>query len=116
MSALTKVSDITPEYLAEYLRIYDVDSTVTDQLQTSINVAKAFIKSYTGQPDIDAFPEFVEAALLICADMYDNRTAYVGKANVNKAIGSILDLHSINLLVPEDEESREEPTNEPGTE
>ena len=115
MSALTKVSDITPDYLAEYLRIYDVDQMVQDQLQTNINVAKAFIESYTGQPDIDAFPEFVDAALLLCADMYDNRTAYVGKANVNKAIASILDLHSINLLVPEDEESSEETTNEPGT-
>ena len=108
MGAITKVSEITPGYLADYLRIYDVDEAVTNQLQTSINVATAFIKSYTGQSDIDAFPEFVEAALLLCADMYDTRTLYVGKSNVNKAVASILDLHSINL-VPE------EPTDEPDT-
>lgn len=114
MSAITKVSDLTPEYLAKYLRIYDVDSDVTNELETYISSAKAFIKSYTGQPDIDAFPEFVQAALLLCADMYDTRSAYVGKSNVNKAIASILDLHSINLL-PTDEEPSEESTDEPGT-
>ena len=99
MSAPTKVSEITPEYLAKYLRIYDVDTDVTDELQSFINTAAAFIKSYTGQSDIDQFPEFVQAALLLCADMYDTRTMYVGKSNVNKAVASILDLHSINLLV-----------------
>lgn len=114
MSAITKVSDITPEYLANYLRIYEVDESVTNELETSISVATAFIQSYTGQPDIDAFPEFVQAALLLCQDMYDTRTLYVGKSNVNKAITSILDMHSINLLVTEEQPS-EESTDEPGT-
>ena len=111
MSAPTTVSEITPEYLAKYLRIYDVDADVTDELQSSINTAAAFIKSYTGQSDIDQFPEFVQAALLLCADMYDTRTMYVGKSNVNKAVASILDLHSINLLV----EPSEVPSDESDT-
>ena len=114
MSAPTKVSEITAEYLANYLRIYDVDQDVTDELETCLTTAKAFIKSYTGQPDIDAFPEFVQAALLLCADAYDTRTLYVGKSNVNKAVQSILDLHP-NNLVPTEEESREESTDDPDT-
>lgn len=107
MSAITKVSEITTEYLANYLRIYDVDSDVEDELQTCINTATAFIKSYTGQSDIDKFPEFVQAALLLCQDMYDTRTLYVGKSNVNKAIESILDLHSVNLLPEEKQDDNE---------
>ena len=107
MSAPTKVSEITIEYLANYLRIYDVDQDVTDELQTCINTATAFIKSYTGQPDIDKFPEFVQAALLLCQDAYDTRTLYVGKSNVNKAIESILDLHSVNLLPEEKQDDNE---------
>lgn len=107
MSAITKVSEITTDYLANYLRIYDVDSDVEDELQTCINTATAFIKSYTGQSDIDKFPEFVQAALLLCQDMYDTRTLYVGKSNVNKAIESILDLHSVNLLPEEKQDDNE---------
>lgn len=107
MSAPTKVSEITTEYLANYLRIYDVDADVEDELQTCINTATAFIKSYTGQLDIDKFPEFVQAALLLCQDAYDTRTLYVGKSNVNKAIESILDLHSVNLLPEEKQDDNE---------
>jgi len=36
--------------------------------------------------------------LVLVQDMWDNRTLYVDKSNVNKVVDSILGLHAVNLL------------------
>lgn len=62
----------------------------------------AYIKDYTGLEleDLDKHEDLNQALFIIVADMFDNRNLYIeGKAsNVNKAVGSILGMHSINLL------------------
>ena len=40
----------------------------------------------------------VYAVLVLVQDMWDTRTLYVDKGNVNRTVESILNLHSINLL------------------
>jgi len=36
--------------------------------------------------------------MILCQDMYDNRSMYVDKNNLNKVVETILGMHSVNLL------------------
>ena len=35
---------------------------------------------------------------ILCQDMWDNRTLYVDKSNLNKVVDTILGMYSVNLL------------------
>ena len=96
MNTITKVSDITYLDVGDYIRVDGEQNT----LETLLNVAKEYIKSYTGLNDteIDEHADFVIVVLILCQDMYDNRTMYVDKDNVNKVVDTILGMHSVNLL------------------
>ena len=99
---VSKVSEITIKDVADYLRLNDY---VESEIETYLNVAENYISSYTGIPitnedgeSLDDFPDFVIVVYVLCQDMYDNRTMYVNKSNVNKVVQTILDMHSRNLL------------------
>lgn len=98
MNEITKVSEITVKDLAEYLRIYELDEKETALLNNLLNVAKNYIKSYTGQDDLDKYQDFVIVTLVLVQDMYDNRTLYVDTKNLNTVVETILGMHSVNLL------------------
>lgn len=98
MKEITKVSEITVNDLAEYLRIYELDENEIALLNNLLNVAKSFIKSYTGQDDLDKYQDFVIVTLVLVQDMYDNRTLYVDTNNLNTVVETILGMHSVNLL------------------
>lgn len=97
---VSKVSDITVESVADYLRLDEVTESEINTLNTLISVATSFIKSYTGLDDIgvDKYPEFVIVVLILCQDMWDNRTMYVDSKDMNNTVQSILAMHSVNLL------------------
>lgn len=97
---ISKVSDITVESVADYLRLDEVTESEINTLTTLISVAISFIKSYTGLDDIsvDKYPEFVIVVLILCQDMWDNRTMYVDSKDINNTVQSILAMHSVNLL------------------
>ena len=97
---LSKVSDITVNSVAEYLRLDEVTESEINTLTTLISVAVSFIKSYTGLDDdgVDKYPEFVIVVLILCQDMWDNRTLYVDGKDLNNTVQSILAMHSVNLL------------------
>ena len=97
MTNITKVSDITVADLAEYIRLTEY-STDSNTLSTMLSVAKTFIKEYTGRQDLDDFNDFVIVVFVLVQDMWDNRTLYVDKTNLNKVVETILGLHSVNLL------------------
>ena len=101
MNEITKVSQITCQDVAEYLRIPEVTQSDQALLNSLIGIAKDFIKKYTGQSDLDAFQDFVIVVFVLCQDMYDNRAMYVDKTNLNYVIESILGMHSINLIPEE---------------
>lgn len=97
---VSKVSEITIENVADYIRV-DVDSNI----ETYLNIAKNYISNYTGIPitsedgeSLDDFPDFVIVVYVLCQDMHDNRTLYVDKSNINKVVQSILDMHRRNFL------------------
>ena len=95
---VSKVSDITAESVAEYLRLDEVSEDEKNTLTMLISIATSFIKSYTGLDDLNKYPEFVIVVLILCQDMWDNRTMYVDSKDLNNTVQSILAMHSINLL------------------
>lgn len=100
MNEITKVSDITYQDVAEYLRLYEIDNDDINTLNTLINVAKTFASNYTGRTveELDNYKDFVIVVFALCQDMWDNRTMYVDSTNINNLVQSILGLHSVNLL------------------
>ena len=100
MQEITKVSDITANDLVDYIRIVEVEQSDINTLNNLLGVAKTFISNYTGRTseELDDFQDFVIVVLILCQDMWDNRTLYVDKANLNKVVETILGMHSVNLL------------------
>lgn len=96
---ITKVSEITVEDLKSYLRISD-DLSEDDKkfLKTILNSSINYIKNNAGIDDMDKYSDLVIVVFVLCQDMYDNRTLYVDKNNVNKVVSSILGQHDNNLL------------------
>ena len=97
---VSKVSDITAESVAEQLRLDEVSEEEKSTLTTLISIATSYIKSYTGLDDagVDKYHEFVIVVLILCQDMWDNRTMYVDSKDLNNTVQSILAMHSVNLL------------------
>ena len=95
---VSKVSDITAESVAEYLRLDEVTNSEINTLTMLISIATSYIKSYTGLDDLDKYPEFVIVVMILCQDMWDNRTMYVDSKDLNNTVQSILAMHSVNLL------------------
>lgn len=97
---VSKVSDITVESVADYLRLDEVTESEINTLTMLISIATSFIKSYTGldEDGVDKYSEFVIVVLILCQDMWDNRTMYVDSKDLNNTVQSILAMHSVNLL------------------
>ena len=100
MNVINKVSDITAQDVADYLRLVEVTTDDINTLNTLLTVAKEYICQYTGRTleDLDTLSDVVIVVFILCQDMYDNRTLYVDSSNANKVVESILGLHSVNLL------------------
>lgn len=92
------VSEITVNDLVEYLNIYETTNEDLQLLENLLSIAKDFVKSYTGQTNLDKYESFVFAIYILVQDMYDNRALEVNGTNLNKIVTSILNMHSINLL------------------
>lgn len=101
MNVITKVSSITAQDIAEYLRLVDITQDDLNYITTLIGVAKDYILKYTGIADLetlDNYNDMVIAVFVLVQDMYDNRTLYVDSNNVNRTVDVILGLHQRNLL------------------
>lgn len=100
MREITKVSEITVNELADYLRMYELDEDEITTLNNLLNVAISYIIGYTGhtKEELDNYNDFVIAVFVLVQDMYDNRTMYVDTTNVNNVVDTILSMHSVNLL------------------
>ena len=103
---VSKVSEITIQDIANYIRLVDYDES---EIETYLNIAKNYISNYTGIPEadddvsddaetLDSYSDFVIVVYILCQDMHDNRSMYVNSGNINKVVQSILDMHARNLL------------------
>ncbi len=102
-----KASELTVADLASYLKIEsdDLDDVETAMLQSFLDAAWEYAKSYTGQTEeyLDGKNEVAIAALCLAGDMYTNRDMYTnlkgtGTATVNRTVQTILDMHSKNQI------------------
>ena len=101
MNVITKVSEITAQDIAEYLRIAELTQDDENFITSTIGVAKDYILKYTGIEDtetLDNYNDMVTVVFVLCQDMYDNRAMYVDNSNVNRVVENILGLHQRNLL------------------
>ena len=105
MNQITKISDIKASDLAEYLRIGEPTADDSALLTTMLAVTKSYIAKYTGRAiaDLDEAEDVIIAVFVLVQDMWDNRTLYIEKGNLNRVVESILDLHAVNLLPVEEE-------------
>ena len=106
MNNIGKVSQITASDVWEYLNTSEtMTASDTNTLNNLIGIAKAFISNYTGRTnaELDDYQDFVIVVFVLCQDMYDNRTLYVDKSNINHVVETILGMHSVNLLPVEEE-------------
>lgn len=92
-----KLSTIQANRVREYMRLEDDDSLIELVIMPA---AKSFIKSYTGLSDeaMDEVESLTIAFLVLCDEMYDNRTYTVDKDTLNPTVKTILDMYSVNLL------------------
>ena len=97
---VTKLSEISVDSIADYLRIAEITENDREFLATLNGVAKDYIMQYTGIPEdeLDNYNDLVIAAYVLIQDMYDTRTMYVESDNVNKVVDTILGMHQRNLL------------------
>lgn len=93
-----KVSTITLQDVANYIRLTEISQEDTTLLTNLINIAKTFIKEYTGVQDLDQYDDFIIVIFILCQDMYDNRTLYVDKTNLNKVVETILGMHTVGNI------------------
>lgn len=100
MNNITKVSEITYQDVAEYLRLSELTESDTNYINNLISISKDYIQKYTGiaEENLDNYNDLVIVVFVLCQDMYDNRSLYVDNTNLNRVVETILGMHSINLL------------------
>ena len=101
MNIVTKVSEITAQDVADYLRIAELTQDDENFITSTISVAIDYILKYTGIEDaetLDTYNDMVIVVFVLCQDMYDTRALYVDNSNVNRVVENILGLHQRNLL------------------
>lgn len=104
-----KVSEVQVNDVIRYIK-EDSENLTPQEIQdigNYLTVAKNFIEKYTGIPSvssvegektIDDYEDFYIVVMVLCQDMYDNRSMYVEKSNLNKVVDTILGMHCKNLL------------------
>lgn len=92
-----KISEITAESVAEFLRLDDASDA---SLVPRMTAAKQFIMDYTGlsEGELDEHEDFYIVFMVLVQDMYDTRAMYVEKSEVNRVVESILFRHRQNFL------------------
>lgn len=93
-----KISEITIKELKEYANVdHDHDNTI---LNSILLAAKSYIKNYTGltEEQIDSKEDLTIALMVLCNEMYDNRSFSAQDNKSNVIITNILDMYSVNLL------------------
>ena len=100
MNNITKISEITYQDVAEYIRLSEVTQDDQNTLTNLINISIDYISQYTGvaKENLDNYNDMVIVVFVLCQDMWDNRTMYVENTNMNKVVETILGMHCINLL------------------
>jgi uncharacterized phage protein (predicted DNA packaging) len=93
-----RISEITLDVLKNYIHVYhDEDNTLLEAINAG---SLAFIESYTGlsADTLDLKADISIAHLVLCAEMYDNRSYSVDNHEINPVVRTILHMYSTNNL------------------
>lgn len=97
-----KVSEVDETILAEYARLDDPSDIELNELKRMRESAVAMITTYTGlkEEELDEHADITQALFVLVMDMFDNRNLMIDykSTNMNPAVKTILNLHSVNLL------------------
>ena len=97
-----KVSEVDEMILAEYARLDDPSDIELNELKRMRESAVAMITAYTGlkEEELDEHADITQALFVLVMDMFDNRNLMIDykTTNMNPAVKTILNLHSVNLL------------------
>lgn len=93
-----KLSEVTESDVCWYLRLPDGNDLPL--IPSIMDSARSYILSYTGltTEQADEHDDLVMAFLLLCQDMYDNRSAVQGNPSSNRTLDTILSMHARNLV------------------
>ena len=94
-----KVSQIQLNDITEYLRL-ETGQYSDEELTMMLSAAKSFVMSQTGldKDGLDKHEDISIAVMVLIQDMFENRSMYVEKSNVNKVVESILGMYRTNFL------------------
>lgn len=94
-----RLSSITDHDVEEFLRL-EPGTYDENMMSAARKAAESYILNYTGltKEQADETEDLYIVYMVLCQDMFDNRSMYVDKNNVNKVVESILGMHSVNLL------------------
>ena len=97
MAQNKKLSEVTVQDIAKALRLDEYDA---DWLETIRQAAISYMVGQTGCTEeyMDGYPEFIPALMVLCQDMYDNRSYQVTNDKTNQVVDSILFQHRRNFL------------------
>lgn len=101
MNELKKISEITVNDLAFFLRIPEVDDDNRNLLKSCLNLAKGRAVSYTNRTieELDKYPEAVYAILVGASDFYVQRSSFAEtKGTANDVFEKILGPYRVNLI------------------
>ncbi len=100
MNNINKISDITYQDIADYIRLSEVSQDDQNYLTTLINISKNYILNYTGidESNLDNYTDLIIVVFVLCQSMYDVRSLYVDETNLNHVVDTILGMHQNNLL------------------
>ena len=92
-----KISEITAANVAEYLKIEDSTDSL---LEPVMEAAKRYIMDETAleSDELDDHEDLAIAFLVLCQDLYDNRSYSEAGQKENIVVSSILGHHRRNLL------------------
>lgn len=93
-----KLSELTE---SDVLRFLHLDGTEGDIPPFALlAAAKSYIRSETALTDeeMDGHEDLTIAALILCADMYEQRLMTVDKGTANRTVETILGFHRMNLV------------------
>lgn len=97
-----KVSEVDAKELAEYARLDDPGEIELKELERMRDSAVAMVTAYTGlsKEELDGHEDITQALFVLVMDMFDNRNLLIDykSTNLNPAVKTILDMHSVNLL------------------
>lgn len=94
-----KLSEVDLDFVKNYANVYYSEDD--DLIEMVIMpAAKGYIKSHTkrSEEELNNYPEVVIAFLVICAYMYDNRSATVSETELNHLLKNTLGMHTFYTL------------------